>query len=119
MRLIEARVAIDRLQTFLDEDEVDEQVSSLKSRPAHTSQESNDQGLGFDHASFKWNEIDEVAEAKKKADRSTTSTSNATNATVIANEVDANDRRFELLDLSVIFPAGKLTIITGMSQFRY
>lgn len=115
MRLVEVRVAIDRLQTFLDEDEVDEQVSSLKSKPA-TSQESNEQGLGFDHASFKWNEVDEAAEAKKKTDRSPTTASSATDATVMATEIDVNDRRFELLDLSVIFPAGKLTIITGPSQ---
>ncbi|KAJ6452790.1 hypothetical protein C8R45DRAFT_1223373 [Mycena sanguinolenta] len=87
MGLIQARVSLHRVGVYLDEAEVSEQVSTLKKdRFGPASTESEDDCLGFENASFKWNEDEQS---------------------------DDTDHKFELKNLSIIFPEGKLTVVTG------
>ena len=122
----------------MDEEEVDGQVSSLK-KSASVSSEVAD-GLGIEHGTFKWNEVEEVKDQDKDKDKNAgskkigsdaNSSSNGASsrngsssingdddnetATAVdsASAVEPNDRRFELTDISVMFPEGELTVITG------
>ncbi|KAJ7035492.1 hypothetical protein C8F04DRAFT_1221175 [Mycena alexandri] len=98
--IIEASVALNRVAVYLAEDEVSAQVSSLKH---DSSQPSFHKGLGFENASFCWNQV---------VTPSTSSSSPNMNSTFDTDD-DAEDHRFELKDLSVLFPEGKLSVITG------
>ncbi|KAF7338908.1 hypothetical protein MSAN_02214100 [Mycena sanguinolenta] len=92
MGLIQARVSLHRMGVYLDEPEVSEQVSTLKKdRSAPASPEWEEGCLGFDNASFQWNEVEQ---------------SEDDTTTII-------DHKFELKNLSIIFPEGKLTVVTG------
>ncbi|KAF8158956.1 multidrug resistance-associated ABC transporter [Mycena galopus ATCC 62051] len=98
VEIIQARIAVDRIAIFLGEPEVSEQTSSLKhdnSKPVLPGFE--DDLLGLENASFKWNQIQETQDA---ADDTAVS------------DVSINDHRFELKDISVLFPDG-LTVVTG------
>ena len=107
--MMQTKVALDRIQGYIDEDEVDEQVSSLKEGiEGHSSKE----GLGIIKGSFKWNEVEEKDKNKGKATKSSTSNAESDTASTLIDAV--LDRRFELRDISVIFPGGQLTVVTGM-----
>ncbi|KAJ7869640.1 hypothetical protein B0H13DRAFT_2202440 [Mycena leptocephala] len=92
--LLQASVALSRISTFLDEDEVSDDVSTLKT----TTALEDDSGLGLviENGSFKWNEVE------VKTDPSA-ATPNPT----------PNEPQFELRDISVSFPEGKLTCVVG------
>ena len=132
---METRVALDRIAVYLDEDEVSDQVSSLKkndSAPPLASESPDlEDGLGFDDASFRWNEVPQQKEEDtgsvvngKTRDPSSTSTvvrdpsfretsSDEVGSISIDFTAPDKDRRFELKDLNVQFPEGELTIVTG------
>ncbi|KAJ6563543.1 hypothetical protein B0H10DRAFT_2169170 [Mycena sp. CBHHK59/15] len=97
----QARIAVDRIAVFLGEAEVTDQVSSLKkdfSEPELPG--SEDDALGLENASFKWNDVEVVDEEH--------------DSTVDADSTSSySDRRFELKDVSVLFPEGALTVVTG------
>ena len=85
---------------YLDEDEVSEQVSSLKKAAAVTSWNDEpedgygyESGLGIVGGSFGWNPVEGKGKNKRKD--------------------QAEVARFELRDINVMFPEGKLTLITG------
>ena len=121
-------MALNRVAVYLDEDEVSDQVSSLKKTkmgpylPGFIEHE----GLGIENGSFKWNEVEEE-EKKKEANPSsggeTTFSMTVTEEmqTQTQMEVDdeavvaesSNDHRFELRDISVRFPESQLTLVTG------
>ncbi|KAJ7693236.1 P-loop containing nucleoside triphosphate hydrolase protein [Mycena rosella] len=70
VQLLQTRVSLNRIAAYLDEVEVTEQVSSLKKdRSGPVSLEAEDDRLGFENASFKWNEVEDVpvADDGKKA----------------------------------------------------
>jgi hypothetical protein len=93
----------------LDEAEVSEQVSTLKkNRSSPASPESEDDRLGFENASFKWNEVEEG-----KDKNSTKPASEADAIRVVDESATVADHEFELKNLSIIFPEGKLTVVTG------
>ncbi|EGO00623.1 hypothetical protein SERLA73DRAFT_104969 [Serpula lacrymans var. lacrymans S7.3] len=112
VRILQAKVALDRIATFLDEDEVDEQVSSLKKSAERISEDT--EGFGIDQGSFVWNKVDgtdsnmptEITHGKPASDDGT-----------IVPEAPINtqtlDHHFELKDISVMFPEGELTVVTG------
>ncbi|KAF7792210.1 hypothetical protein EIP86_003243 [Pleurotus ostreatoroseus] len=116
-------VSLGRLSTYLNEDEVDEQVSTLKMTNIYALNETAG-GLGLDHATFKWNEIEERRDKDKAKDTvtkpsasingSSTEDDSATavDSTSVADVADV-ERRFELTNASVMFPEGELTVITG------
>ena len=105
--MMQTKVALDRIQGYIDEEEVDEQVSSLK---VGTEGYSSKEGLGIIKGSFKWNEVEE----KDKGKVATSTSSNAESDTASTLIDAALDRRFELRDISVIFPDGQFTVVTGM-----
>jgi len=132
---VETRVALDRIAVYLDEDEVSDQVSSLKkneSAPPSASESLDlEDGLGFDDASLRWNEVPQqkgddtgsIVNGKTR-DPSSTSTvvrdpslreasSDEVGSISIDFTAPDEDRRFELKDLNIRFPEGELTIVTG------
>ena len=104
----QSKVALARIAKFLDEDEVPDQVSSIKHTSTTTS--ALQTGLGIENASFKWNEVEEEDEQTKKISHAPDSS--ATSGTTLA-DTDETDHKFELRDLSVMFPEGALSLITG------
>ncbi|KAJ7439790.1 hypothetical protein FB451DRAFT_1445526 [Mycena latifolia] len=111
----QARIALDRIAAFLNEDEVSDQVSSLKSPDPNFDHE---EGLGLDDASFRWNEGPNPANPKKLSDPRSTDRfpSNLSDSTSIAGDDRGSEfevQRFELRSLSVKFPEKKLSVITG------
>jgi ABC-type multidrug transport system fused ATPase/permease subunit len=107
--MMQTKVALDRIQGYVDEDEVDGQVSSLKEdTEGHNSKE----GLGIIRGSFKWNEVEEK-EDKGKGKVVKSSASNAESDATSTLAEAGPERRFELRNISVIFPDGQLTVVTG------
>jgi len=99
----------------LDEDEVDEQVSSLKHSKSAAGT-ADEEGLGIENGTFKWNEIETKKTNEDKGAKKTNGQSNNADTDVETQSVtpsEMSDHRFELRDISVKFPDGKLTVITG------
>ncbi|RDX45811.1 multidrug resistance-associated ABC transporter [Lentinus brumalis] len=131
VQILQSKVALDRISTYLDEDEVDEQVSTIKKGRVPPSAET-ETGLGIVHGTFKWNEVEEKkVEDKgkskdngKKTNGSNGSEAAASSADETATAVDdasitsagltsVADHRFELRDINVMFPDRQLTLVTG------
>ena len=111
--MMQTKVALDRIQGYIDEEEVDEQVSSLK---VGTEGYSSKEGLGIIKGSFKWNEVEEKDDkGKGKVVKSSSSDAESDAISTLAEA--AAERRFELRDISVIFPDGQLTVVTGTVLF--
>lgn len=111
---------MNRISVYLDEDEVTEQVSSLKkdySEPYLPGAE--DEGLGLEKATLKWNEVTEIPNKDQTATNDHPTSVTDETSTTVADSVsetsvlDTGDRSFELQDLSVVFPEGELTVVTG------
>ncbi|KAF8337342.1 multidrug resistance-associated ABC transporter [Cantharellus anzutake] len=105
VQLLQASVSLKRIEEFLNEEEVDPEVSSLKREVVRTS--SQPSSIGIRSASFQW---------AKGASHSTLSlTSPRTDTAVDASKVThaPEDSVFELRDISVEFPNGVLSVITG------
>lgn len=117
VQLLQTKVAIDRITKFLSEDEVDGQVCSLKPAPAHVAEVYD--VLGIERGVFKWNEVEEkdLDEDKKGKGKHTDATIIPADIVVEADRAslasDTATQRFELRDISVRFPEGKLTVVTG------
>ncbi|KAF7299119.1 ABC bile acid [Mycena indigotica] len=107
VRFLQTRVALNRIAVYLDEEEVSAQVSSLKQDAIvpHLHGVENE-GLGLENASLRWNELPEEEVLPLKG---TPPSSTSGNTTALGDEVN----RFELRDISVIFPEGQLSMITG------
>jgi ABC-type multidrug transport system fused ATPase/permease subunit len=111
-------VALDRIATYLDEEEVSEQVSSLKRdehrvRVRYTA--SYEEGLGIKNGSFKWNEVEETKDGSAEDPKGKSTAPSHESATPDASSVqsDASTHRFELKDINIMFPEGRLTVVTG------
>ena len=115
--LFKTKVSLDRIATYLDEDEVTDQVCSLKKSHSSPQASPNDEGLGIDNGSFQWNAVQEkkADEGKTKAQKKVSSASSADTIVELPSETneESADHQFELKDISVRFPDGKLTCITG------
>ncbi|KAI0672201.1 multidrug resistance-associated ABC transporter [Trametes maxima] len=122
VQLFQAKVAIERVSAYLDEEEVDEQVSTIKKGHTSPSNETSATGLGILNGSFKWNEVqqgDEVqgggvpnSAAIPTSINPSDSSSTAANSTS-DTAVGSSDRSFMLKDINVLFPEGRLTLVTG------
>ena len=126
LTVLKTRVALQRIETFLNEDEVDEQVSTIKRSKMGPTAPSFDE-FGLRDASFKWNAVEEKEKEKKDDIKGKSngkvngSTTDASGGDIEAEAVDAvaaalteeTDRIFELRDISVIFPEGELSVVTG------
>ncbi|KAJ1310996.1 hypothetical protein OPQ81_009504 [Rhizoctonia solani] len=88
--LLHASVSMQRIQTFLDETEVEDWASSIKRPDEALDTEVVSNKIGFQNASFVWhlNPSEIVDPIKSHAD-------------------------FKLADITLEFPLGRLTLITG------
>lgn len=147
VHILQTKVALDRIATYLAEDEVSEQVSSLKHNAEVPDDElpgaENEEGLGIAAGTFKWNEVEEKPKDEKdtkdtksrwsishirklnnlwtrKVDPVSTTESVGDSGTEVGSEQDfTEDHKFELKDISVVFPEGQLSIITGPTASGY
>ncbi|KAJ7045901.1 hypothetical protein C8F04DRAFT_452844 [Mycena alexandri] len=118
IQLTQARVALNRIAVYLAEDEVTAQVSSLKQDDSPTAvATATDEGLGLENASFRWNkvEVQTTSEPPEVHDSSppSASWSLGDGDTIVGTDSTPEDHRFELKDISVLFPEGRLSVITG------
>ena len=123
-------VALKRIAVYLEEEEVTDQVSTLKkdySQPRLPGAEDDD--LGLENATLKWNEVAEDVDKdtdKRKSNSGPPTESSDADETGTAvgdsssergtESVEGNgngERVFELRDISVRFPPGELTVVTG------
>ena len=121
---LQTYVTLKRIAVYLDEEEVTDQVSSLKkdySEP-HLFGGDDSEGLGLECATLQWNEVVEVMEKGKQLSQNKSSSSSPTSSletdevsTVVGAESngDRGDRVFELRNVTIRFPEGELTVITG------
>lgn len=119
----QTKVALDRIAVYLDEDEVDEQVSSLKGSHFGASTEDDGivKGLGIDNGTFKWNEVEQDDDDTTKAAKSVSPTSTDSVVQETTDETEhvsisaseASEHRFELRDVNIMFPECQLTVVTG------
>ncbi len=113
-------MALNRISVFLGEEEVTDQVSSLKKDNTVPYLPGADhEGLGLENATLKWNTVPESNNEAKPKDP------DESNSTLMPSDVDesrrteelsissSEDRIFELLDVSVKFPEGQLSVVTG------
>jgi hypothetical protein len=86
----------------------------------------DEDGLGLENASFKWNEVSEEGNivsnpesGKKDKTLASTDDVETRSATVIEGQPDngggggLGSHRFELRDIDVVFPEGELSVVTG------
>jgi hypothetical protein len=119
-------VALERIATFLSEDEVDDEVSSLKQGGILRSEVADDPRLGLEHASFKWNAVEQgkgkgptpVSETLPKATTSAVASEPVPGDSVSVRSHEGVDHQFELRDISVVFPDRQLTVVTGPSMYN-
>jgi ABC-type multidrug transport system fused ATPase/permease subunit len=114
VQILQTLVALERIAGFLGEEEVDEQVSTLKKNATGVKKRDEEEGLGFKEASFKWNQAEEKDDPKGKGkDRRQASEASESGTATEDQEEEEEDHWFELRDLNVVFPEGKLTVVTG------
>ncbi|KAL5521010.1 hypothetical protein ACEPAG_8932 [Sanghuangporus baumii] len=128
VQVLQTRVTLQRLETFLGEDEVGPQVSTLKE---DVKKEFSDvMVLGLENASLKWNAVEEKEKSddnkskgkdnrvKRKGsvqrdiEAAITETLQSDISRAGTETVD-QDHMFELRDISVVFPDGALSVVTG------
>ncbi|KAJ4488293.1 ABC transporter type 1, transmembrane domain-containing protein [Lentinula aciculospora] len=122
VQVAQTKVALDRIAGFLDEEEVTEQVSSLKKDVLDLQRlrESHDENpLGLENATCKWNEVESADTDKGKQNGNhLPSASNASEVESVtvrseAAEIEQGDHQFRLEQISIVFPEDKLTVVTG------
>ena len=113
---MQSHVTLKRISVYLDEEEVTDQVSSLKKDYSEPYLLGDDEGLGLEGATLKWNEVVEVEENQNKSCSSSTISMEIDEASTVGDSEsigDRGDRVFELRDVTIRFPEGKLTVVTG------
>lgn len=115
---VQAKVSMDRIAVYLDEDEVTDQVSTLKkSRNTPADSANDDEGLGIEKGTFRWNKVEEEVAKDATSDGKKSRVSSEDTIAVSENGSDSDsestDHKFELKDISVKFPDGQLTCVTG------
>lgn len=95
-------VALNRIESFLEEEEVPDCVSSLKRAPSSPIPSPEDKVLGIRNGSFQWNKPKQRANPIDD---------------VVSSEAE-EESRFELRDISVMFPVGRLSVVTGAGLFE-
>jgi ABC-type transport system involved in cytochrome bd biosynthesis fused ATPase/permease subunit len=139
---LQAHVSVKRIEDFLKEDEgklhrphqtrdeadeaVPDWVSSLKHQPEATPESRS---IGFKHATLQWNtgkqsEESEPKDKKAKKDKQdkkgkkdqkavTNGDSTSPTSSTPADSTLVAETPFQLIDLSVDFPTGKLSVVSG------
>ncbi|KAJ7508849.1 hypothetical protein B0H11DRAFT_1962913 [Mycena galericulata] len=131
VRFLQTRISLNRIAVYLEEDEVTAQVSSLKHDSSIPLLEGAEEaGLGLEGASLRWNELPEEEEegdnrddggngnGKGQQKRGSPASSMLDGSTARGEDSGSEggmseNNKFELRDVSVLFPEGKLSVITG------
>ncbi|KAG8974080.1 hypothetical protein FRC05_007828 [Tulasnella sp. 425] len=119
--LLQAGVSLDRISTFLQEEEVPDSVSSFKRPILTASPTSDDMKIGITGAtSFAWNEVKEKEDNKAKGKgkgKGKGKKKPSVPSITITDEgepaTSAVEERFELRDVDVLFPVGTLSLVVG------
>lgn len=105
-------------------------MSSIKRARVPADSLATDEGLAIEGGTFKWNEVpeQEIKDATKgkrngngkngkshanESRRPSDETDTAVDAESLSGRPGIEDHKFELQDISVRFPEGELTLITG------
>lgn len=116
VEVVQTKASLERISAFLDEPEVDDEISSLKRQDFHASNSSSEAApLGFLDGSFRWNSTEgnsTFGEIERERRLPATPSLTEQNSSSIDFHT-AEAVRFELQNISVIFPQGKLTVVTG------
>ncbi|KAG8747893.1 hypothetical protein FRC10_010512 [Ceratobasidium sp. 414] len=91
--LLHAYVSMQRIQTFLAEEEVEDWASAIKREDDPPDGASTPSKVGFEDASFRWHYTSNQAEST----------------------VDASLPSFKLADITIDIPLGRLTLVTGVT----
>ncbi|KAJ7764128.1 hypothetical protein DFH07DRAFT_1059163 [Mycena maculata] len=125
VRFLQTRISLNRIAVYLEEDEVTAQVSSLKQDTSVPLLEgAEDAGLGLENATLRWNELPKEEEDTNGngagAGKALTASpeSSIDGSTALGEDSGSEsgineNNKFELRDISVVFPEGKLSVITG------
>lgn len=110
-------MALKRIEVFLSEEEVDEQVSTIKRTNVGVSTTKTTE-FGIKDGTFLWNSVkeDELPKGSKKKtlkNRDGYSSSSDADSASGSTLTTTKEHIFELADISVIFPDGELSVITG------
>ncbi|CAK9786601.1 putative ATP-binding cassette transporter protein YOR1 [Cutaneotrichosporon oleaginosum] len=108
---LQAGVSVKRTQDFFEEGEVPDWVSSLK---RHDDGPSKKPKIGFNNATFKWN-AGGKDEAETKNGTAAPSATEVTGADAGSPQDDESIESvvFELSDITIDFPIGKLSVVSG------
>ena len=100
-------------------------ISTLKQGTVAHSAIIEDNRLGIEHASFKWNAVEEDKKAGSSPTPPETLPKSVASSIVEPEPVpgdsisvgnqEREERKFELRDVNVVFPDGQLTLVTGPS----
>ncbi|KAI5993554.1 hypothetical protein EDD15DRAFT_2167135 [Pisolithus albus] len=117
MQIFEARVSLHRVEAFLNEEEISDRASYPYEQLPDT--ETLDGGLAIEGGRFKWNSVGSK-EADPPRERNNESTAQSVvpveeaESPVDAAEYALKDRKlFELRNITVRFPEGELSLVTG------
>ncbi|KAF7298743.1 ATP-dependent bile acid permease [Mycena indigotica] len=110
VHLLRSAVALKRIANFLEEDEVTEQVSTIKQDFAAAT--IVHQGLGLENATLEWNQVKEDDKTTTAASVPKSAASSVADVSTLADS-EIRDHHFELKNISVLFPENKLSVITG------
>ena len=118
--VLQTHVTLKRIAVHLDEEEVTDQGSSLKKDSSELHLFGDDEGLGLKCATLKWIEVvDVVEEGNQRKSLSSSSISLVADSDEASAVVDAEsigelgDCVFELRNVTIRFPEGELTVVTG------
>ncbi|KAE9406993.1 hypothetical protein BT96DRAFT_963262 [Gymnopus androsaceus JB14] len=103
LQVAQTKVALDRIAVYLDEEEVTEQVSSLKSTFQQSRNTDEEEAFGLDDATLKWNE----SETAKQSDGG----KNGANA-------EDSSHAAETSDASSTTSLGEMTLVSGRILMR-
>jgi hypothetical protein len=85
---------------------------------------SEDNRLGIEHASFKWNAVEEAKKTAsspfperlpKSTGSSIVESEPAPGDSISVSNQESEDHKFELRDINIVFPDRQLTVVTGPS----
>ncbi|KZP20588.1 hypothetical protein FIBSPDRAFT_1044840 [Athelia psychrophila] len=86
--VLHTKIALDRIAVYLDEDEVSDQVSTLKDLNREPVAGDEDAALGIENGSFKWDAVDEAKEKERAVAAKSTSPTRAATTNGAAGRED-------------------------------
>ncbi|KAJ7858057.1 hypothetical protein B0H14DRAFT_3636842 [Mycena olivaceomarginata] len=118
VRFLQTRISLNRIAVYLEEDEVSAQVSSLKKDNSIPLLDgAKDEGLWLENASLRCNQLaeeqEEAGEAREHSPTASIDGSTARGYDSGSEGGGSGNNTFELRDILVLFPVGKLSVITG------